>query len=184
VILAWFTGLQGDQHGCGLVGIEYPTDVDLPVACTLTDAEMREGRSGILDAVRRSVLYINPLPEGYAYHFDATSEILSQLASLVDLERQCCAFLRFRIIVEAGRQPICLEITGSRRRRSSRISSAHEAQRTLRRLHCCTCNRRGTETSIDTESNSWSCGDGSGGSGCTLGDFYCGAPLFSPLQRA
>jgi hypothetical protein len=30
---------------------------------------------------------------------------------LVDLERQCCAFLTFRIVVAAGK-PICLEITG------------------------------------------------------------------------
>jgi hypothetical protein len=34
------------------------------------------------------------------------------LARLVDLERQCCAFLTFRIIVEAGKS-IFLEITGS-----------------------------------------------------------------------
>ena len=53
-----------------------------------------------------------PLPNGYAYVFEATSEILSQLARLVDLERQCCAFLTFRIVVEAGLQPICIEITG------------------------------------------------------------------------
>jgi len=28
------------------------------------------------------------------------------------LERQCCPFLTFKIIVEAGNQAICLEITG------------------------------------------------------------------------
>jgi hypothetical protein len=57
------------------------------------------------------VLDITPLADGYSYRFEATSEILSQVARLVDLERQCCAFLTFRIIVEADRQPICLEIT-------------------------------------------------------------------------
>jgi hypothetical protein len=41
---------------------------------------------------------INPLPDGYAYRFEPTSEMLSKLARLVDLERQCCAFLTFRII--------------------------------------------------------------------------------------
>jgi len=34
-----------------------------------------------------------------------------ELARLVDLERQCCAFLTFRITVVAGK-PICLEISG------------------------------------------------------------------------
>lgn len=86
--------------------------MDLPVACTLTDAEMRERRSTILDSVRRAVLDSTLLPDGYAYRFEPTSETLSQLTRLVDLERRCCAFLTFRIIVEAGRQPICLEVTG------------------------------------------------------------------------
>jgi hypothetical protein len=83
-----------------------------PIACTLTDGEMRERRAMVLDSVRRSVLDITPLPDGYMCRFEATSETLSQLASVVDLERQCRAFLSFRIIVEAGRHPICLEITG------------------------------------------------------------------------
>jgi hypothetical protein len=86
--------------------------MDLPVACTLTVAELRARRRTILDSVRRAVLDITPVPDGYSYRFDATSEILSQLARLIDLERQCCAFLTFRIIVEAGQEPICLEITG------------------------------------------------------------------------
>lgn len=68
---------------------------------------MRERRETILDSVRRAGLDVSPLPDGYAYR----SEILSQLARLVDLERQCCLFLTFRITVEAGK-PICLEVTG------------------------------------------------------------------------
>jgi hypothetical protein len=90
----------------------YTTDMDLPVACTLADAELRERRATILDSVRHAVVDITSLPDGYLYRFDSTSEILSHLARLVDLERQCCAFLTFRIIVAAGRKPICLEITG------------------------------------------------------------------------
>jgi hypothetical protein len=65
----------------------YAKYMALPVACTLSNAELRERRAGILDAVRRAVLDITPLPDGYAYSFDATSEILPQLARLVDLER-------------------------------------------------------------------------------------------------
>ncbi len=84
----------------------------LPIACTLTEAEMRERRKTILDAVRNSVLDVASLPLGYAYRFAPTSEVLTRLAHLVDLERQCCSFLTFRITIEAGNQPICLEITG------------------------------------------------------------------------
>jgi hypothetical protein len=83
-----------------------------PVACTLTDAEMRERRRTILDGFRDAALDVLSLPLGYAYRFAPTSEVLARVVHLVDLERRCCPFLTFRIIVEAGNQPICLEITG------------------------------------------------------------------------
>lgn len=86
--------------------------MELPIACTLTAADMRERRETILDAVRSAALEVTPLPLGYAYRFEPTSEVLVQLARLIDLERQCCPFLTFRIVVEAGHQPICLEVTG------------------------------------------------------------------------
>ena len=47
----------------------------LPVACTLTETELRERRATILDSVRREVLDITLLPDGYAYRFEATTEI-------------------------------------------------------------------------------------------------------------
>lgn len=83
--------------------------MELPVACTLTEAEMRERRQTILDFVRGSALDVTSLPLGYAYRFEPTSDVLTHLSRLVDLERQ---FLTFRIVVEAGNQPICLEVTG------------------------------------------------------------------------
>jgi len=52
------------------------------------------------------------LPAGYAYCFKRTSEILTQLATLIDLERQCCQFLTLKIVVELGETPIRLEVTG------------------------------------------------------------------------
>ena len=73
---------------------------------------MRERRQTILDFVRGAALGVTSLPLGYAYRFEATSDALAHLSRLVDLERQCCPFLTFRIVVEAGNQPICLEVTG------------------------------------------------------------------------
>ena len=83
-----------------------------PIACTLPDAEMRERRRTILDSFRGAVLNVASLPLGYAYRFEPTSETLVYLGRLVDLERCCCPFLTFRIVIEPGNQPICLEITG------------------------------------------------------------------------
>ena len=86
--------------------------MELPIACTLTEAELREQRQTTLDFVRGAALNVTSLPLGYAYRFEPTSDVLTHLSRLVDLERQCCQFLTFRIVVEAGNQTICLEVTG------------------------------------------------------------------------
>jgi hypothetical protein len=86
--------------------------MDLPIVCTLTEAELRERRQTTLATIREAAIDVTPMPDGYAYRFPAQSEMLFQLSRLVDLERQCCRFLTFRIIVEPGEQPIRLEVTG------------------------------------------------------------------------
>ena len=86
--------------------------MELPIACNLTEAEMRERRQTMLDFVRAAALNVTSLPLGYAYRFEPTSEVLAYLSRFVDSERQCRQFLTFRIVVEAGNQPICLEVTG------------------------------------------------------------------------
>jgi hypothetical protein len=86
--------------------------MDSPIACSLSEAELSERRKMILDFVRSAAIDTISLPLGYAYRFEPTSEVLAHLSRLVELERQCCRFLTFRIIVEAGNQPICLEVTG------------------------------------------------------------------------
>jgi hypothetical protein len=35
-----------------------------------------------------------------------------ELAHLIDLEHQCCPFLKFRLTVEPGAGPLRLELTG------------------------------------------------------------------------
>jgi hypothetical protein len=73
---------------------------------------MRERRRTILSSVRDAAIDVVSLTLGYAYRLEPTSEVLAHLVRLVDLERQCCPFLTFRIVVEASNQPIALEITG------------------------------------------------------------------------
>lgn len=86
--------------------------MDLPIGCTLPEAEMRERRRMILDAVRRAAVGVTKLPLGYAYRFETNAEVLVDLGRLIELERRCCPFLTFAIIAEAGHQPVRLEITG------------------------------------------------------------------------
>ena len=85
---------------------------ELEVACSLTTAELQQRRRTVLDVVRDAVEETIELKDGFAYRFPATSDLINQLATLVELERQCCPFLRFRTTVEAADGPIWLELTG------------------------------------------------------------------------
>jgi hypothetical protein len=76
--------------------------MDAPIACTLSRAEFHQRRQAIMDAFHKMQVSVSELPDGYAFIFPATSEALMQITQLVDLERQCCHFLRFRIVVEAA----------------------------------------------------------------------------------
>ena len=85
---------------------------DLPIACTLTSAELQERRQTILQRMRSAVVDVRELEDGYAYSFPSDGPRLSEIASMIHLERQCCPFLRFHLTVEANGGPIWLELTG------------------------------------------------------------------------
>jgi hypothetical protein len=88
--------------------------MNIPIACSLTEAELRERRQAIVDTFRNMQVTARELPDGYAFTFLASSEALQRIAQLVDMERQCCAFLTFDIVVEAGQAATRLEVTGPR----------------------------------------------------------------------
>jgi hypothetical protein len=86
--------------------------MSLPIACSLTNSELQERRRGVLHAVRTAVVEVRELENGYAYYFTSDGERLAELAQLIDLERQCCPFLQFRLTVEPDNGPVCLEMAG------------------------------------------------------------------------
>jgi hypothetical protein len=85
---------------------------NLPVACSLTAPELQQRRSELLQKLRSAALGVEELDEGYAYRFHSDESMLSDLATLIQLEHQCCPFLRIKLIVEADNGPIWLELTG------------------------------------------------------------------------
>ncbi len=56
---------------------------------------------------------VTELADGYIYDFEPNSETLLRLNRLVDMERQCCQFLTFKIIGESGNGPLRLEVRGT-----------------------------------------------------------------------
>ena len=86
--------------------------MSLPIACSLTDSQLQERRRDVLQKVRSAVVEVREIENGYAYCFPSEGKHLTELAKLVDLERQCCPFLRFCMTVEPANGPIWLEMTG------------------------------------------------------------------------
>ena len=84
----------------------------LPIACNLTEAALQERRRDVLQKVRNAVIETRELEDGYSYQLPAREEWLAELAQLVNLERQCCPFLRLSITVEPDNGPLWLELTG------------------------------------------------------------------------
>ena len=84
--------------------------MSLPVACTLTTAQLLERRQEIMNTFHRIQVKTSELEDGYAFTMPVSSEVLHRLTELVDLERQCCAFLTFKIVV--GQSAIRLDVTG------------------------------------------------------------------------
>jgi hypothetical protein len=85
---------------------------DLPIACSLTSAELQQRRRTVLEKIRGAVVEARELQDGYAYCFPSENQQLAEIASMIELERQCCPFLRFSLIIEPNGGPIWLELSG------------------------------------------------------------------------
>jgi hypothetical protein len=88
------------------------SETSLPIACSLTDAELQERSRDVLRRVGAAVVEVKELPDGYAYRLPSDTKWIGELAHLIQLERACCLFLRFQLIIEPDHGPIRLELTG------------------------------------------------------------------------
>ncbi len=88
-----------------------------PIACTLSEPELRQRRAGLLGQVRARVSAAGELPAGphgpgFVLTFADGAAALPEVLELVRLESRCCPFLRFRLTVEAAGGDVVLEVTG------------------------------------------------------------------------
>ena len=89
-----------------------PVAVPPAIACTLGTAERRARREAIVRDLLPRVRAVTEIENGYVLWFDHGDGELSRIASFVDLESRCCAFLDFAIRLESGGARIALELGG------------------------------------------------------------------------
>ena len=85
---------------------------DLPIACSLTAPELQARRTKVLQKVRAAALEVKETEDGFTYRFPSDEDLLADLSTLIQLEHQCCPFLKITLIVEAGNGPVWLQLTG------------------------------------------------------------------------
>lgn len=85
---------------------------NLPIACALTDKELQMRRETVLRQVAAHLLDFRELENGFSYRFAADDTVLLELVNVINLERKCCPFLNFRLIVESNSETVALELTG------------------------------------------------------------------------
>ncbi|MES1240080.1 MAG: hypothetical protein ABUT39_00535 [Acidobacteriota bacterium] len=84
---------------------------DIPIACSLTAAELDQRRE-VLAALRARCAEALAIENGIRLRFEAAPGVLADIARVIELERQCCRFLHFRLDVLPDGGPVWLELSG------------------------------------------------------------------------
>lgn len=85
---------------------------ELPVACSLTEAELRvrgEENGELFTRVRA----VEELPDGYRFAFPPEDEGVSALLRFVLAERACCPFFTFEMALASPHREVWLAIRGN-----------------------------------------------------------------------
>ena len=87
-------------------------DKEIPIACSLTAAELQERRENVLSNLAASLIDSQELPDGFRFRFSIDDSVLQNLITVINLERKCCPFLDFKLSLEAGKDFASLDLTG------------------------------------------------------------------------
>ena len=87
-------------------------NTDLPIACTLTPDQLRQGREALLPGILTRAMGHERLGDGFRFHFAPADGLVPAMAAMIDAERRCCRSLRFTLTAEPGEGGLTLDVTG------------------------------------------------------------------------
>ena len=85
---------------------------DMPVACCLTSAELREREATLLAQFRSAVIEKEELSDGYAFRVPGDGKWIAIIAKMIVAERECCPFLTFEFVAQPSMGPVIVRVTG------------------------------------------------------------------------
>ena len=86
------------------------TDIDIPVVCSLSPAELEERQNRVLAQMSQAILETRETATGYTFRFAPAKETITQLAQVIALESECCPFITFQLTATSGNGPLWLEL--------------------------------------------------------------------------
>lgn len=89
------------------------TNLDkLPIACSLSTAQLREREATLLAQFRAAIVKTEQLQDGYAFHSPGDGDRIRQVAELIAAERECCPFLVFEVSAHPNMGPVTVRVSG------------------------------------------------------------------------
>ena len=89
------------------------TNLDkLPIACSLTSAELREREATLLAQFRAAIVKTEELQDGYAFQIPGDGDSIRQVVELIVAERECCPFLVFEVSAPPNTGPVTVRVSG------------------------------------------------------------------------
>jgi hypothetical protein len=85
---------------------------ELPVACCLSDEELRRREATLIAQFKMILTGHDELHDGYAFRVPGDSKSLEVVSQLISAERECCPFLTFELTAEPKLGPLTLSVTG------------------------------------------------------------------------
>jgi hypothetical protein len=85
---------------------------ETPVACCLSDSELRIREATLLAQFKAAVIEREELENGYLFRIPGDNKSIALVAELIMAERECCPFLKFEMSLEPAMGPINVRMTG------------------------------------------------------------------------
>jgi hypothetical protein len=85
---------------------------DLPVACTLSAAELRERGEDVVAPLFSRAQRMEETPDGYCFAFPAQAEGVHDLLEFILSERDCCPFFTFELSFPSPHESVWLTLRG------------------------------------------------------------------------
>jgi len=85
---------------------------DTPIACGLSDPELRKREATLLAQFRSAVTRTEELGDGYVFHVPGDKKRMAIVLKLIVAERECCPFLTFELTAQPNMGPLSVRVTG------------------------------------------------------------------------